>query len=127
MDRNEKLLLLQLILEDIRGNWGWDVEKRATMAAQLARELELPAHIKSTESYLRGVTDGDPDDDMDGRFFRMAWEYGGYEDGDNVHGLPRTIMNRSEAFQTAADDILTYPEYCFDDWDAYQERDEEKA
>lgn len=115
MSDNEKMLLLQLILEDIRGNWAWNVEPRLTYALHLAQALKLPEHVTSIEAAIRWQHDGE----FDGRCFRMAWDHGGYEDGEKVHGLTPTILQRSNAFQKAASAILTYPENRFDDWEAY--------
>lgn len=117
MDRNEKLLLLQLILEDIRGNWGWDVEPRLAYALKLAQELALPEHVSRIEAAMAHQQEGE----LDGRLFRCQWSWGGYEDGEQIHGLPSTIGNRSRDFQKAALGILTYPFYRFDDWEEYEE------
>lgn len=35
MDKNEKILLLECILLDLRGNWGFDVSPRVKMAIEL--------------------------------------------------------------------------------------------
>ncbi len=117
MDRNEKLLLLQLILEDIRGNWGWDVSKRLHAALGLAQELTLPEHIERIQLGLKDLQVGD----FDGRWFRTSWDDGGYIDCEKVHGLTSTIVGRSKAFQDRACGILTYPQSCFVDWDAFED------
>ena len=36
MSKEEKILLLQLILKDIRGNWAFDLEERVEYASDLA-------------------------------------------------------------------------------------------
>ena len=39
MSNEEKILLIKLILEDIRGNWGWENGNRGEEAYELSREL----------------------------------------------------------------------------------------
>ena len=39
MDVTEKILLVQLLLEDIRGNWGWEKRNRAIKAKALCEEI----------------------------------------------------------------------------------------
>lgn len=115
MDRNEKILLLQLILEDIRGDWGSDLEDRVGEALDLARELELPAFIKSIEEYQEDCTDGY----NDGRFFRSNYRDGGYEGMVVLHELESTIIDKSEQFQRDIG-ILNNPDCRFDDWDDWE-------
>jgi len=115
MERNEQLLLLQLILEDIRGGWASYVAERLTCALRLAQITELPQHIATIEDALRDQRD----DAFDGRFFRMSWDMGGYSDGEQAHGLTHTIMDRSQAFQICANTFMDNPSFLFTDWDDY--------
>ena len=48
MEKKEKTLLLQLILEDLRGNWAYDAPERAIKAGELAKELGLDEHFERT-------------------------------------------------------------------------------
>lgn len=115
MTNNEKILLLQLILIDIRGNWADHLEERTEKALELAKELNLKAHIESIEEYIEECGFGD----NDGRFFRMSYEEGGYENMEILHGLRcDTVMKKSDAFKEAIG-ILTYPDYRFTDWKEY--------
>lgn len=116
MSDNEKLLLLQLILEDIRGNWGWGLEDRVDEALDIAEELELEVFIKSINEYKENCADGD----SDGRHFRTGHEDGGYMDMETLHGLSKTIIDKSDEFKICMR-ILTYPEYGFTDWKEYKE------
>ena len=116
MDKNEKILLLQLILEDIRGNWGFNLEERYEMALDLAKELELQNFIDSINGYIEHCKEGWDD----GRYFRKSFESGGYEGMKILHGLEKTIIDKSEEFKRSIS-ILTYPEFRFNDWDKYQE------
>ena len=116
MSREEKLLLLQLILEDVRGNWGWNLGSRIDSALELAIVLDLKPHISSIKEYLVNCADGD----NDGRFFRMNYKYGGYENMEELHGLEPTIMDKSDEFKSEVY-VLIYPENRFDDWEEYED------
>lgn len=115
MSDKEKVLLLQLILEDIRGNWGWGLNIRVDKALELANELEFDAHIKSISQYKELVLDGEDD----GRFFMCDYTEGGMRGMDVLHNLKYTIMDKSYDFKFGVN-ILTYPEYAFDDWLEYK-------
>lgn len=115
MSREEKLLLLQLILKDIRGNWGYNLGKRVDKALDLANDLKLDEFIESIKEYREDCKEGY----NDGRFFRMSYEDGGYEDMEELHGLKHTIVDKSNEFKSEIR-ILTYPENRFDDWEEYE-------
>ena len=115
MDKNEKILLLQLILEDIRGNWAFGLKNRCETALELAKELELQDFVGSINEYIQDCKDGY----NDGRFFRTSYKRGGYEGMEILHGLNKTIMDKSQEFKNSID-VLTYPEYRFEDyWNEY--------
>lgn len=114
METKEKTLLLQLILEDLRGNWGYDAPIRALKARELAKELGLDKHYERIKSYMK---ESNECGDWDGRYFRCSKEHGGYEGMDEMHGLTKTLKDKSEEFKKEALDILTYPEYRFDDYE----------
>lgn len=111
MNRNEKILLLELILRDIRGYWGCGTDGRTDRALKLARELNFKKHIKRLNEYVEW-------EHNDGRFFRYHYSHGGYEDMSELHGLEYTIKDKSVDFQKQSE-ILVCPEYRFDDWDKY--------
>ncbi len=114
MTDKEKIFLIQCLLEDIRCNWGWDVQSRVRRAKELCDELGGEFETLSDEctSFLKLFEDGD----TDGRYFRSKFPYG-YEDMDKLHKLPHTFKDKSKAFQYDAEYFLTYPEYRFDDWE----------
>lgn len=116
MTREEKILLLDLILRDIRGNWGWDLEKRLARAKELSVELGLKAHEERVDSFEKQMRIWGM---YDGRDFRCSYKDGGYEDMEILHGLQSTIGDKSTEFQIECVDILTYPDCRFDDWDDY--------
>lgn len=112
MNDKEKLLLLDLILQDLRGNWGFDVENRIATAFELAEDLGLSQFTQSINEFEELYECGDGD----GRFFRTTYDDGGYIGMADIHGLPYKIAGRSEGFKRESD-VLTYPEYIFEDWD----------
>jgi hypothetical protein len=121
MTKEEKGLLLQLILEDLRGNWGDDPGHRATEAKVIATELGLAKTRERIDQYFEGASEFG---DWDGRHFRCDFiKYGGYYGMETIHNLPKTIKDKSDEFKTAALNILTYPEYRFEDWETYQPKE----
>lgn len=114
MINQEKILALQLILEDIRGNWGWNLQERVDVALELATELskEYPIYeqmIDTINEYKVDCSNGD----IDGRFFREKFPYG-YEGMNSEHNLKRTYYDKSNEFKIIVG-CLTYPEYSFED------------
>ena len=118
MNNNEKILALQLILEDIRGNWGWGLEDRVYEALQLSEELEkeYEEFKKMTETINEFKEDMESNYEyIDGRFFRDSFPYG-YEEMYKLHGMKHTYKDKSDEFKKIVD-CLTYPEYSFIDWE----------
>lgn len=125
MNVKEKILLVQLLLEDIRGNWGYawdgaDAEHRALKAKSLCQEIasELNDNTYMTladecDEYIKGSYEYG---DWDGRFFRAPFPRG-YENMHDLHGLSETYKDKSEEFQIVSKEYLTYPENRFDDWE----------
>lgn len=112
MTKEEKTLLIQTLLIDIRGNWGWDNGfNRAKLAKDLANELVgkvdgMNVLLEEIEMY----------DGSDGRYFRALYP-NGYEGMDELHGLDiKTIKDKSLQFKQLAKKYLTHPEIRFDDW-----------
>lgn len=113
MDEKEKLLLIQLILEDIRGNWADELESRTNLALRLAEELNLQRHVESISEFQKTMNSYY----CDGRYFRTNYEYGGYEGMSTLHGLEHKLEGRSEEFKKLDLDTLTYPEHRFEDYE----------
>jgi hypothetical protein len=110
MEQDEKILLLQLILEDIRGNWAFEMADRRAEALMLSRDLrdagvkdmgKLSLHI---EDYVTGE---------DGRYFRMDYP-NGYRGMEKLHGLTRIAEERSKEFLIQVLRVLTCPEDALD-------------
>ena len=111
MNNKEKLLLLDLILQDLRGNWGFNVENRIAVAFELSQGLGLSQFIISISEFEDLYENGNGD----GRFFRTTYDNGGYVGMEDVHGLPYKISGRSGEFKKESV-VLTYPEFRFEDW-----------
>jgi hypothetical protein len=115
MNKKEKILALQLILEDIRGNWGWNLSERVSDALDLANELSVEDSrfaemVESIKEYKSDCANGD----NDGRYFRNSFPYG-YEGMDKLHNLTKTYHDKSSEFKADVSS-LTYPENRFVDW-----------
>jgi len=68
LDENEKVLLLKLLMEDIRGNWGYDTMKRIELINVLTTSITtLPKGLLNAIRYNAETFDGEFND---GRIFR---------------------------------------------------------
>lgn len=101
---NEQQSLLIHILEDIRGNWAYDVDSRCDEARDIATSLGY-THI------VNSINEFEAEWDRDGRWFRMDWEHGGYCDP------PFEIIRHASSpeFVEAINAHCTYPENRLDD------------
>lgn len=109
MNKKEKILLLELLLEDIRGNWGWENSNRKDYAIKLTNEILDVKGMNELKSTIEAYEHGE-----DGRYFRDIYPYG-YENMVKLHGLNFTLKDKSKEFQQKALQYLTYPEYRFED------------
>lgn len=119
MNSKEKLLGIQLILEDIRCNWGDDLTDRLTTVKGLIRSLadseEYGEDMKHMLSSVAEYEDMLKEDGVvDGRFFAEDYPYGYYE-MDIVHGLEKTLQDKSDEFKENMK-CLTHPEDRFNDY-----------
>ena len=110
MTYEEKILMVELLLKDIRGNWAYGVEERVDYAKKICNELggDFLILAKECEKF-------ESSEEGDGRYFRASFPYG-YENMGNLHNLQYTINDKSEDFRVNALLYLTYPEYAFDDF-----------
>lgn len=124
MNVKEKILLVQLLLEDIRGNWGYwgvgkDVEERALKAQRLCEEIAIELcddqYTLLAHSCAVYISSSKDCGDWDGRWFRDIFPYG-YKNMDEQHGLKNTFCDKSHEFKAVAEEYLTYPENRFEDW-----------
>ena len=126
MNTREKILMVQLLLTDIRCNWGcgW-IEKSAEDRALKAKALceEIANEINNDEFNLLAdfcdtyINSSKNWGDWDGRFFRNAFPMG-YEKMDKLHNLKPTFNNKSKDFKSMAKEYITSPELIFDDWES---------
>lgn len=123
MNTREKILLVQLLLEDIRTNDNYDCEKRALKAKTLCEEIASETaknvdYVILAEFCDTYVNTGKKFGDWDGRFFRSAFPMG-CERMSKLHGLNLMIKNKSKDFQSIAEEYLISPEDAFIDWNEY--------
>ena len=113
MSNDEKILLIKLILEDIRGNWGWENGNRKEEAYRLSVELYKSTNdemwdelSKCIDCYRCGE---------DGRYFRDDFPEG-YIGMEDLYDITETYKDKSDDFKAKVKEYLTYPEYCFEDF-----------
>ena len=112
INKEEKILLLQLILEDIRGNWADFLEERFNKAIEICNELI--GELKDVEILKEKIENIDYEDSwFDGRCFRTDYPKG-YQGMDSLHNLEKTFNDKSEDFKKCCE-VLTYPENRFTD------------
>lgn len=109
MDKSEKILLLEVLLKDIRGNWGWEHKDRTQLARTLASDLGLETHKERIKEYCESEY-------KDGRHFRTSFSNGGYIGLSSLHKLEKTLQDKSKKFQELVDDYITFPKHAFDDY-----------
>lgn len=123
MNTKEKILSVQLLLKDVRNDWGnsHKAESRVLKAKSLCEEVtnemnndEFNLLADFCDTYIKI---GKQQNDWDGRFFRQPFPMG-YEKMDKLHNLKLTYNNKSNDFKTLVKEYITSPELLFDDWEA---------
>ena len=109
MSEQEKILLIELILNDIRLNWADSVSSRVETAYRLCGEIST-----RSDDFLHLGEVIREWDHSDGRYFRDTFPEG-YEDMSNLHNLDYRLNDKSDEFKRVVDSVLTYPEYLFED------------
>lgn len=109
MTTEEKIYLVEVILEDIRANWADTLAPRIDEAYRLCGEL-----AETDERFLHLGEVIREWDRSDGRYFRAEFPEG-YEGMYPLHKLNTTLKDKSPDFQLIVDNIITYPEYRFSD------------
>ena len=121
MNVKEKILLVQLLLEDVRLNWCWEKDgeicSRTIKARDLCEELvsdlgddKFSILVDCCNEYISTYFEN-----MDGRYFRDVFPYG-YQDMEILHNLTRTFSDKSDEFKMIIKEYITYPQYIFIDW-----------
>ena len=109
MNREEKLLMLQLVAEDLSGNWSQNMlEERIEYLEELGDELLVCSVDSAISEFWESVESGYPDGEN--------FEYMDLEEST----LSRTIMDKSKEFITNAEAVLTHPSLAFSDWKEYK-------
>lgn len=118
MDTKEKILLVQLLLEDIGYDCEHNADGRALKAKSLCEELAIESRNDDftlladfCDTYVRSSKRWG---DWDGRFFRQSFPMG-YNNMDKLHGLKHTYKNRSDDFKSIVNEFMTSLEYIFAD------------
>ena len=115
MSKDEKLLLLSLLMRDIRGAFpNGNKDPRLLKVLELSKELDLDILYNETKDWIG-------DRYLDGRFFRDCEM--NYNEIDKMHNLKPTYKDKSKEFIYEAD-IIEYKEYIFKDYvdiDTYYE------
>lgn len=99
MDVNEKILLIQCILMDIRCDWRSNLKNRTSLALNTINEVIEVKGMKElkfrVEEFIEAI---DKRLEVDGRVFRNEYPLG-YENMDKIHNLSRTYSDKSEEFK----------------------------
>lgn len=111
MSKQEKLLLLEMLMRDMRGSFPMTgaSDKRIKATLRLASELELTGLVDETYEWL------DAADYYDGRFFRGC-DYN-YDVVAEMHELKYTYEDKSEEFKDNVCHLLEYPQFLFEDYE----------
>lgn len=113
MSNEEKILLIKLILEDIRGNWGWENGNRAGEAYKLSKELYKSTNDEKWDKLSDRIARYKYGED--GRYFRNDFP-NGYIGMESLYSITETYEDKSNEFKTEVEEYLTYPEYRFEDF-----------
>ena len=113
MSIEEKILLLKLILEDIRGNWGWETGNRDAEAYKLSRELYKSTNNEKWDKLSECIARYEHGED--GRYFRDYFP-NGYMGMESLYSITETYKDKSDEFKAKVKEYLTYPEYHFEDF-----------
>lgn len=132
MKIQEKAMLVELLLHDVRCNWGEKVKERVEYAIKLCDEIDKECDMSGFRTlkeecniFLKifGVNDsrmefpnGDVEEycSVDGRYFRDAYPYG-YETMNIIHGLSYNLNDKSDEFKEVVKEYITCPNMLFED------------
>lgn len=119
MNTKEKILLIQLILEDLENNCTQNPDKRAAKAKSLCEEITKETRNNDyliladfCDTYIKT---GKQWNDWDGRLFRQVFPMG-YRSMEKLHNLKCIYNNKSDEFKTMVEEFLILPDLLFNDW-----------
>lgn len=112
LSKEEKLLLLDVLLQDFCGNWGAsDTRKRYPLVVQLCEELVAHYPIQEVQKNVLKF----PESDFYGDgYFEFLYQKGGYEGLQELHQLPVTFLDKKHEFKVVASEYIT-TSYLFED------------
>lgn len=109
MSKEEKILLIYILLKDVRCNFDDLTYGRVETAVNLCKELggDFLTLADQCKDFME-------DEFPDGRYFRDVFPYG-YENMEALHGLTQTYQDKSEEFRKVVDEMVTFPDILFED------------
>lgn len=118
MNKEEKILMIKLLLEDIRGNWSWENGNRDEKAYELS--MQLYKKTKDENWLEMSETIASYDNGDDGRYFRDDFPCG-YLGMEKLYSITETYADKSDEFKNIVENYITFPEYAFKDWNEREE------
>jgi hypothetical protein len=113
LDPQEKIYLIELLLKDIRGDWGTNPVPRAMLAEKLCKEIGTDDFLKLSKVCHEYILMNQEDDNcIDGRYFREDFpngyiDMGGFYDGK----LSYNYNDKSEEFKHYVDNFIVHPHF----------------
>lgn len=105
LSNEEKLLLLDVLLQDFCGNWGAsDTKKRYPLVVKLCEELVSQYPIQEVQKSVLKFPEADFYGDG---YFHGSYQEGGYEELQELHQLPVTFRDKKHEFKTVASEYVT--------------------
>lgn len=118
MNVKEKILLIQLLLEDLENNWTQNPDKRASKAKSLCEEITKETrnndYLILADFCNTYIKTGKQFGDWDARLFRQTFPMG-YRSMEKIHNLKPTYNNRSDEFQSIVREYMVLPDLIFND------------
>ena len=120
MNTKEKILLVQLLLEDLENDCEQNPDKRASktksFCEEISNELQNENYLILADFCDTYINVGKRCGDWDGRFFRQTFPMG-YRSMEKLHNLKPTYNNKSDEFKSIVMEFVVLPNLLFDDWE----------
>lgn len=115
MNKKEKALFLQLIMENIVEGVDSNLHNYVEESLNIACELNLKATIHKLQDFKSNMNAGI----VDGKSLICRYQEGGILNMENIHNLSRTIVDKSPSFKNNLS-LLTSPQTKFSDWEEFE-------
>lgn len=115
MNKKEKVLFLQLIMENIVEGAGSNLHNYVEESLNIACELNFMATINKLHDFKSNMDKGV----FDGKVLVCHYQEGGILNMENIHNLSRTIVDKSSSFKNNLS-LLTSPQTKFSDWKEFE-------